>query len=130
HARIVVPPAVAPRRVLLQGANRQAGSHARRDDASESSRALVEVVLAPMHEAVDAQRDRMLLVQQEVAARMERLHDAANPLLHVRDDAERAETRVDEVEPTAAELAWELCRIGLHPQDGRPPLARGLERLP
>src|SRR5206468_11705355 len=74
-------------------------------------------------------RDRMLLVEEEVAPRMERRGDATKPLLHVRDDGERAETRVDEVEPATAELTRELGRVGLHPQDGRPPLARGLERL-
>src|SRR5262245_36705095 len=54
NAGVVVAPAVAARGVFLQCTNRQPGLDGGCDDAAEPPRALVEVALAPVHQAVDA----------------------------------------------------------------------------
>src|SRR5919108_1339738 len=127
-ARIVAAETLAACRVFLQRANREARAHDRVEDLTEASRALREVALAPVHEAVDAECDRMLLEQEQVAARAERGEDPARPRIEVADLHERAGAGVDEVEAAAAQLAWERLGVGLHPEDRGPVLPRELER--
>src|SRR5207302_8480430 len=101
HAGVVVPPAVAARRVLLESPQGEAVPPDRGDDLAEATRAFGEVTLAPVHEAVDAERDRMLFEQQEVATLPERRGDPAQPSVEVTHHRERAEPRVHEIEATA-----------------------------
>ena len=65
---------------------------------------LVEVVLAPAQRGVDALRDRMLFVQQEIAAATQRCRDPVGPRVEVGEPREHAVRRVDEVEARALEL--------------------------
>ena len=60
--------AVAPGRILLECLQQQAGAGRRVDDLAEPARSLVELALAPVHQAVHAEGDGMLLEEQEVAA--------------------------------------------------------------
>ena len=59
----------------------------------------------------------------------ERRGDVARPGVQITDLCEGAEARVDEVEAPAPKLSRKRLRLRLHPEDGRPPLARRLERL-
>ena len=56
-------------RVLLERLDAEARAHERRHDPAEPPEASVEVVVAPVLEAVDAERDRMLVVHEQLAAR-------------------------------------------------------------
>src|SRR5215213_3352472 len=55
HARVVTPPAVAGRRVLLEGTKREVGTRDCRRDLAEAARACGEVALTPVHQPVDAE---------------------------------------------------------------------------
>src|SRR5438552_676075 len=124
-ARVVSAPTVASGRVFLQRPQGKTAADHGRDDLAQAARALVEVALAPVHQPVDTESDGMLLEEQQVAALTERRGDAAKPRLEVAHDRERAQARVDEVEASAAELPRQGLRIGLHPENRRPPFPRG-----
>src|SRR5690242_2681388 len=127
HAGVVATPAVAAGRVLLERAHREAAPCRRRHDLPDSPRVRVEVALTPVHEPVDDERNGMLLVEEQVAAVPQRSGNSAQPGLEITNCAERAEAGIDEVEAAAAELARQRLRVGLHPEDRRPALPRGLE---
>src|SRR5438132_9838278 len=126
---VVAAPALASGRVFLQCPRRESRPRDGRDDLPEAARALVEVALPPVHQSVHAERDRVLLEEQEVAALFERRGDVARPGVQIADLRKGAEARVDEVEAPAPKLSRKRLRLRLHPEDGRPPLARRLERL-
>ena len=56
-------------RVLLERLEAEAGAHERRHDPAEPPEALLEVVVAPVLQAVDAERDGMVVVHEQLAAR-------------------------------------------------------------
>ena len=90
----------------------------------------VEVVVAPALQAVDAERDRMVVVDEQLAARLERGGDARAPSASRSSrSADHALRRVDEVEAAAPQLRGQRCGVGLDPEDLRPALARLVEQL-
>src|SRR4051812_39342519 len=118
-------PAVAG--VLLERLEAKAGADECRDDPPEAPEAVGEVVVVPALEAVDAERDRVRLVDEEFAARVERRDDPSRPGVEVAELPEGSLRRVDEVEAPAAKLGRQVLRLALDPEDLRPLLARVLE---
>src|SRR6266545_949044 len=103
HTSVVVAPVVAPGGVLLERPQGEPVARHGRDDLPQSPRALVEVALAPVHQAVHAQSDGVLLEEEQVGPGPERGGDAAQPTVEVAYRRERAGARVDEVEAAAAQ---------------------------
>src|SRR3954471_22170647 len=115
--------------VLLERLEAEAGADERRDDLAEPPEAVGEVVVVPALEAVDAERHRMRLVDEQLAPRIERRHDPGGPGVEVAQLPERPLRRVDEIEAAAAELRRQVLRLAVDPEDLRPLLPRVLERL-
>src|SRR5919201_5069955 len=119
-------PVVASGGVFLERAEDQARARHGIDDLTKAAGALVEVALAPVHEAVHAERHRMLFVEKQVAARAQGCGDPVRPAVEICDVRKRTSGGIDEVEPAAAELSRKRLCIRLHPEDGGPALARRL----
>ena len=73
----------------------------------------LEVVLAPAAELVDAERDGVVLVQDEPAAGAERRGDAVRPRVEIAQLRRRSGAGIGEVEAAAPELERELLRVGV-----------------
>src|SRR2546423_13276417 len=123
--RVVAKDVARPRRVLLEREHAQAGAGEGGDDLAEAPpalagpRALVEVALAPVHEAVDAARARVVVEQQQPALRAQRLDDPARPSFEVVDQRQDALARVDEVEAAGPQLRRERPDGRVYPENCR-----------
>src|SRR5207244_13033589 len=120
---------VSPRRIVLERAREQARSSRGGDDLPEAARAFVEVVLAPVHQAVYAERDGVLVEQQEIASGPDGGGDASQPRVEIPRLQYRPGPCVDEIEASTAELRGQRLRIRLNPENRRPALAGRLEGL-
>ena len=83
-----------------------------------------------MHQAVDAECDRVLVEEQQITAGTDGGCDAAHPRVEVARLHHRPRACVDEVEAPTTKLAGQDLRVRLHPEDRRPSAPRELERLP
>src|SRR5581483_4109552 len=116
-------------RVLLQRLDVEAGAGERRHDRAQAPEIVVEVVVLPASERVDAERHGVVVVDEQLAAIVQRLDDPARPAVEIGQPREHALGGVHEVEAAAPELAGQRLRLRLDPEDLRPPLACRVERL-
>src|SRR3954447_24837646 len=69
----------------------------------------------------------MLVKHEQLAARSQRGCDAPRPAAEIGDRVEAAAARVGEIESSASQLRGQILKIGLHPEDRRPALTRGIQ---
>ena len=100
----------------------------RADELAEPAEALREVVLAPVHQPVDAKRGRVLVEEQEVASRSERRGDRGSEVVKIPCALRRLGACVDEVEAAAQELGRERVELAVDPKYRGAALARDGER--
>src|SRR4051794_10415743 len=91
-------------RVLLERLEAEAGAHDDVRDPTQTPEPVGEVVGVPALQPVDAERDRVRLVDEQLAAGPQRRREARRPRLEVVELPHGALGRVHEVEAAAPEL--------------------------
>ncbi len=126
HARVVER--ARPGRELLERAHDEVVAPERADELTEPAEALREVVLAPVHQPVDAERGWVLVEEQEIPAGSERRGDRRGEVFEVSCALRRLGACVDEVEAAAQKLGGERVELAVDPEHRGATLARDGER--
>jgi len=102
----------------------------RADEAAETHDPVVEIIGMPAQQPVDAQRDGMVVEDEQLAPAAKRSSEPSGPGIDVEEAAEYAFRRVHEIEAGAAQVGRQSLGVGGDPEDRGPALARGVdERL-